>query len=47
MSFYQTSKKVRYTVSVIYLIFMVFIVGGTYLSQQDKAESENQAVLAE
>ena len=41
MSAYQTSKKVRYTTSIIYIIFMTFIVGGTYLFQQEPTAQES------
>ncbi len=40
MSVYITSKKVRYITSIIFVLFMVFIVGGSYLSQQEKAKTE-------
>lgn len=33
MNNYEESKKARRIAAVVYLIFMVFIVGGTYLSQ--------------
>lgn len=36
MSNYENSKKVRRIASVIYLLIMAVIVGGTYLSQQQK-----------
>ncbi|NOQ62971.1 MAG: hypothetical protein GQ582_00480 [Methyloprofundus sp.] len=38
MSVYKTTKKVRYITSIIFFLFMSFIVGGSYLAQQDKAE---------
>jgi len=44
MSVYVTSKKVRYITSVIFVLFMVFIVGGSYLAQQEKASSESTSV---
>ncbi|BCG62479.1 MAG: hypothetical protein methR_P0120 [Methyloprofundus sp.] len=34
MSVYKTSKKVRYVTSVVFVLFMVFIVGGSLISQQ-------------
>ena len=37
MSVYKTTKKVRYITSIIFFLFMSFIVGGSYLAQQDKA----------
>jgi len=37
MSTYITSKKVRYTASIIFVLFMAFIVGGSYISQQQAA----------
>lgn len=36
MNSYQQSKKARYIVSVVYLLIMAVIMGGTYLSQQQK-----------
>jgi len=41
MSVYVTSKKVRYMTSVIFVLFMVFIVGGSYLAQQEQVASES------
>jgi hypothetical protein len=41
MNSYQQSKKARYIASVVYVLIMSFIVGGTYLSQQEKAELES------
>lgn len=40
MSVYVTSKKVRYITSIIFVLFMAFIVGGSYFSQQEKARAE-------
>ena len=37
MSVYITSKKVRYITSIIFVLFMAFIVGGSYYAQQEKA----------
>lgn len=37
MSFYKTSKKVRYITSIFFILFMAFIVGGSYLAQQQTA----------
>ncbi|MCK9394698.1 MAG: hypothetical protein M0Q44_03830 [Methylobacter sp.] len=39
MNSYQQSKKARYIVSVVYLLIMAVVMGGTYLSQQQKAEA--------
>ena len=41
MSAYKTSKKVRYITSIIFILFMAFIVGGSYLAQQNKMTAEN------
>ncbi|MBE0469665.1 MAG: hypothetical protein IBX55_09200 [Methyloprofundus sp.] len=41
MSVYVTSKKVRYITSMIFVLFMAFIVGGSYLAQQEQAGSES------
>jgi sensor domain CHASE-containing protein len=41
MSVYVTSKKVRYITSVIFVLFMVFIVGGSYLAQQEQVAPES------
>ncbi len=38
MSAYQTSKKVRYTTAVIFIMFMTFIVGGSYLAEQNNLQ---------
>jgi hypothetical protein len=43
MNNYEDSKKVRRIASVIYLLIMAVILGGTYLSQQQK-ESEKKAL---
>lgn len=40
MSDYVTSKKVRYITSIIFVLFMAFIVGGSYLAQQEKAKTK-------
>ena len=40
MNHYESSKKVRYTASVIYLLIMAVILGGTYLSNQQKELAE-------
>ena len=36
MSVYKTSKKVRYMSSIIFVLLMAFVVGGSYLAQQNK-----------
>lgn len=41
MSAYQTSKKVRYITSIIFILFMAFIVGGSYLAQQNQITTDN------
>jgi len=41
MSAYKTSKKVRYITSIIFVLFMTFIVGGSYFAQQNQAANEN------
>ncbi|WP_428355523.1 hypothetical protein [Methyloprofundus sp.] len=41
MSAYKTSKKVRYLTSIIFILFMAFIVGGSYLAQQNQRVTEN------
>lgn len=41
MSAYKTSKKVRYITSIIFILLMLFIVGGSYLAQQNQLVTEN------
>jgi hypothetical protein len=43
MSDYEKSKKVRRIVSVLYLLVMAVIMGGTYLSQQQKEAAKKEA----
>ena len=43
MSEYEKSKKVRRIASVIYLLIMAMIMGGTYLSQQQKEAAQKEA----
>ena len=43
MSVYVTSKKVRYVTSIIFVLLMAFVVGGSYLSQQEKLKAESTA----
>lgn len=47
MNDYNQSKKARRITAVIYLLIMAVILGGTYLSEQKKAETkalQNSAV---
>jgi sensor domain CHASE-containing protein len=44
MCVYVTSKKVRYITSVIFVLFMAIVVGGSYLAQQEKGSSESTSV---
>lgn len=37
MNNYEQGKKARRVVSVVYILIMAVIMGGTYLSQQQKA----------
>ncbi len=41
MSVYASSKKVRYMSSIIFVLFMGFIVGGSYLAQQTPTKPLN------
>ena len=41
MNNYHESKKARRVAAIAYLLFMVFIVGGTLLSQQNTSESKD------
>jgi hypothetical protein len=40
MNSYEQSKKARYITSVVYMAIMAFILGGTYLSQQEKEKAK-------
>jgi hypothetical protein len=40
MNNYESSKKARRIASVIYLLIMAVILGGTYLSEQQKELAE-------
>lgn len=40
MNNYESSKKARRIASIIYLLFMALILGGTYLSEQQKELAE-------
>ncbi len=35
------SKKAKYIASIIYLLLLTFIVGGSYINQQYKVENKN------
>jgi hypothetical protein len=39
MSHYEQSKKARRVASIVYLLIMAVILGGTYISQQNKASA--------
>ncbi|WP_292430293.1 hypothetical protein [Methylobacter sp.] len=39
MNNYEQSKKARRIVSMVYLLIMAVVMGGTYLSQQQKEAS--------
>jgi len=43
MSDYEKSKKARRIASMIYLLIMAVIMGGTYLSQQQKEAAQKEA----
>ena len=34
------SKKAKYVVSIIYLLLLTFIVGGSYINQQNTVENK-------
>lgn len=38
MSHYEESKTARRVAAIIYLLIMAVVLGGTYLSEQEKAE---------
>jgi len=40
MNNYEQSKKARRIASVVYILIMAVIMGGTYLSQQQKDAAE-------
>jgi uncharacterized protein YneF (UPF0154 family) len=40
MNSYEQSKKARYIASVVYVSIMAFILGGTYISQQEKEKAK-------
>jgi len=43
MSAYKTSRKVRYTSAIVFIVFMTVIVGGTLLSQSNQAIANNSS----
>ncbi|MGZ5029455.1 MAG: hypothetical protein ACXWAT_05500 [Methylobacter sp.] len=43
MKSYEQGKKARRIASVVYLVIMTIIMGGTYLSQQQKEAVEKTA----
>jgi hypothetical protein len=43
MNNYENSKKARRIASVVYLLIMAVILGGTYLSEQQKASAKPAA----
>ena len=46
MNNYEYSKKARRVASVVYLLIMAVILGGTYLSQQQKALAAKEAPVS-
>lgn len=40
MNVYEQSKKARRIVSVVFILIMTVVMGGTYLSQQQKETAE-------
>jgi len=47
MNNYEQSKKARRVASITYLIIMGFILGGTYLSNQQKAAAKKELVKSQ
>lgn len=43
MNAYEQSKKARRIVSVVFILIMTVVMGGTYLSQQQKETAEKVA----
>ncbi|WP_394754293.1 hypothetical protein [Crenothrix sp.] len=41
MSEYEKSKTPRRVAAVVYLLVMMFVLGGTYLSQRQKQMADN------
>ncbi len=46
MKEYENSKTARRVASIAYLLIMTFILGGTYLSNQKKAEAKKEQAEA-
>jgi hypothetical protein len=44
MNKYEETKKVRYIAAVVYVLIMGFILGGTYISQQQKEVAAKQDI---
>jgi len=42
MNHYEQSKKARRVASVVYLVVLAVILGGTYISQQNKAAAKTE-----
>jgi hypothetical protein len=42
MSNYEQGKKARRIASVVYLLIMAVVMGGTYVSQQQKAAEKSE-----
>ncbi len=40
MTSYEQSKKARRIAAIVYLLIMTVVLGGTYLSEQEKAEQK-------
>lgn len=47
MNHYEQSKKARRVASVVYLIIMAVILGGTFISQQNKASAAKVDVIVQ
>lgn len=45
MNHYHESKQARRIAAIVYIIFMAFILGGTYLSEHSKNQA-NQPTTA-
>ena len=43
MNNYENSKKARRIASIVYLLIMAVILGGTYLSEQQKELAKSEA----
>lgn len=39
---HENIKKTKRIAAIVYMLFMLFIMGGTYLSEQQKAEAKQQ-----